>query len=57
MQIWDLLENKDLFRNVRTSQGSYDSRAYIAEMIALLGPPPKALLDREKNVERSQMEP
>ncbi|KAF2453046.1 CMGC protein kinase [Lineolata rhizophorae] len=46
--IWNLMENRDLFRNVRSSQGSYDSRAHMAEMIALLGPPPKALLDREK---------
>ncbi|KAI9703411.1 MAG: hypothetical protein M1820_005883 [Bogoriella megaspora] len=46
--IWELLENRELFRNVRSCDGSYDSRAHIAEMIALLGPPPKALLDQGK---------
>ena len=42
------MENKDLFRYVRSSQGAYDPRAHLAEMIALLGPPPRTLIDREK---------
>jgi hypothetical protein len=42
------MENKDLFRNILSSQGTYDSRAHIAEIIALLGPPPKVLVEREK---------
>jgi len=42
------MENRDLFRHIRSSQGAYDSRAHLAEMIALLGPPPRTLLDREK---------
>lgn len=41
------MENKDLFRHIRSSQGAYDPRAHLAEMIALLGPPPKRLIDRE----------
>ncbi|KAL8861012.1 MAG: hypothetical protein Q9178_002525 [Gyalolechia marmorata] len=46
-QIWNLMENKDLFRHIRSSQGTYDPRAHLAEMIALLGPPPETLIDRE----------
>ncbi|MCJ1253125.1 hypothetical protein MMC24_000932 [Lignoscripta atroalba] len=46
--IWNLMEGKDLFRHIRSSQGAYDVRAHLAEMIALLGPPPKILADREK---------
>ena len=42
------MENKDLFRNICSSQGAYDPRAHLAEMIALLDPPPKTLIDREK---------
>jgi hypothetical protein len=29
---------------VRDEQGYYDSKAHLAEMIALLGPPPKKML-------------
>lgn len=42
------MEKRDLFRNIHTNQGVYDSHAHIAEMIALLGHPPKELIDREK---------
>ncbi|KAI9746888.1 MAG: hypothetical protein M4579_007567, partial [Chaenotheca gracillima] len=45
--IWDMMEGKDLFTHIRSSQGHYDVRAHLAEMIALLGPPPKILIDRE----------
>ncbi len=43
-----MLEGRDLFQHIRSSQGDYDAQAHVAEMIALLGPPPKGLLDREK---------
>ncbi len=42
------MEGKDFFKHIRSSKGDYDVRAHLAEMIALLGPPPKELLDREK---------
>jgi len=42
------MEGKDLFKYIRSSRGDYDVRAHLAEVIALLGPPPKGLLDREK---------
>lgn len=47
-QIWNLMEGQDLFRHIRTSQGAYNAHAHVAEMIALLGPPPKILTDREQ---------
>ena len=47
-KIWNLLERKDLFTQVHSSLGKYSAQAHIAEMIALLGPPPKELIDREK---------
>lgn len=50
--IWNLLENRDLFRDICSNQGVYDSRKHLAEMISLLGPPPKELLDREEKWSR-----
>ncbi|KAL8830149.1 MAG: hypothetical protein Q9170_005870 [Blastenia crenularia] len=47
-QIWNLMENKDLFRNIHSSRGEYSGQAHLAEMMALLGPPPKELLRRER---------
>jgi serine/threonine protein kinase len=47
MQIWNMMEGRDLFTHIRSGQGDYDVRAHLAEMIALLGAPPKILIDRE----------
>ncbi|CBF89377.1 uncharacterized protein ANIA_10082 [Aspergillus nidulans FGSC A4] len=41
---WDIIENTELFLHVHDSQGRYDPKTHLAEMIALLGPPPKELL-------------
>jgi serine/threonine protein kinase len=41
------MEGRDLFTHLHSSQRDYDIRAHLAEMIALLGPPPKELIDRE----------
>ena len=43
-----MLEGKDLFRHILSSRDTYDVRAHLAEMIALLGPPPEILFDRER---------
>lgn len=34
----------ELFRQVHDAHGRYDAKAHLAEIIALLGPPPKKLL-------------
>ncbi|TAQ83180.1 hypothetical protein B7494_g8495 [Chlorociboria aeruginascens] len=47
-EIWNLMEGKDLFVNLKDENGQYNSHAHLAEMIALLGEPPKALLQQEK---------
>ncbi|KLJ08631.1 hypothetical protein EMPG_15920 [Blastomyces silverae] len=44
--LWDMIEGKELFRQIADSDGRYDSRAHLAEMIALLGPPPQKLIAR-----------
>lgn len=48
IQIWNLLENRNLFQDIYSEYGTYDSRKHFAQMVALLGLPPKELLDREK---------
>ena len=42
-----MMEGRNLLTHIRSSQGDYDVRAHLAEMIALLGAPPKILVDRE----------
>jgi hypothetical protein len=41
------MEGRDLFTHIRSGRGDYDVRAHLAEMIALLGAPPKMLINRE----------
>ncbi|MCJ1247543.1 hypothetical protein MMC30_004757 [Trapelia coarctata] len=54
--IWNLVENRDLFRQI-PFKGVYSPHAHLAEMIALLGPPPKALLEREKEARKWKWRP
>ncbi|PKY02286.1 kinase-like protein [Aspergillus campestris IBT 28561] len=45
--LWDMVEGKELFRNrIHGQQGRYDAKLHIAEMIALLGPPPPEVIQR-----------
>lgn len=48
-QLWDLIHGKELFRNVHDAQGNYDAKSHLAEMIALLGPPPVKLIKRHQS--------
>lgn len=46
--MWNLLEDVNVFNGLFDANGQYDARAHLAQMISLLGPPPKELLEREK---------
>ena len=46
-QIWDLFENKHLF-NARDENKQDSNLHHLAEMLALLGPPPKGFLKRSE---------
>ncbi|KAM0547831.1 hypothetical protein ACHAPJ_010177 [Fusarium lateritium] len=46
--IWDLFEGQHLFTGHDPETQTYRSRAHLAEMIALLGPPPQTLLKSGK---------
>jgi hypothetical protein len=49
LQLREMFENKCLFENIYSSDGMYDCRSHLAQMIALLGHPPKELLDRGRD--------
>lgn len=46
--IWDLFEDKHMFYGKDPKEKSYMTRAHLAEMIALMGPPPLDLLKKGK---------
>ncbi|KAJ7228639.1 putative CDK4/6 [Mycena pura] len=48
VMIWDLLGNGNLFRTTGGPENTQDNIYHIANMIALLGSPPKELLERTK---------
>ncbi|KAJ2913832.1 hypothetical protein MD484_g6588, partial [Candolleomyces efflorescens] len=50
--VWGLFEGGQIFHGVDPEHGAYRSRAHLAEMIALLGPPPNELLAASKNRSR-----
>lgn len=49
MQLFELLKDKPLFSHLKSQNGVYTARAHLAEMIALLGPPPQNHIDEEKH--------
>ncbi|OJD18837.1 CMGC/SRPK protein kinase [Emergomyces pasteurianus Ep9510] len=48
--LWDIIQGEELFREVHDKEGRYDAKAHLAEMIALLGPPPPNLIARYHSV-------
>ncbi|GES62986.1 kinase-like protein [Aspergillus terreus] len=52
--LWDMIEGKELFQHIHDAQGRYDPKLHIAEMIALLGPPPPEILQRYQSMREYQ---
>ncbi|QPC74606.1 hypothetical protein HYE68_005358 [Fusarium pseudograminearum] len=46
--VWDIFEGNQLFHGIDPEHHEYRRRAHLAEIVALLGPPPKELLARGK---------
>ncbi|KAJ0422767.1 hypothetical protein BJY00DRAFT_279405 [Aspergillus carlsbadensis] len=40
-----MIEGKELFQQIHDQQGRYDAKRHVAEMIALLGPPPPEIIE------------
>ncbi|OCL14839.1 CMGC protein kinase [Glonium stellatum] len=47
LMIWHIVETTEFFKNVNNPDDKYDCPAHLAEMIGLLGPPPKEMIARE----------
>lgn len=47
-KLWNLLGSKGLFQQVHDPNGQHDAASHLAETIALVGHPPRALLAKPK---------
>jgi hypothetical protein len=58
-QLWSMLEGTGttLFSQIHPSDGKYMAQNYLAQMIALLGLPPKELVTRELEMRRWNFAP
>ena len=45
-QLWNIIEGTELFTQVEHPNRDYNAPSHLAEMIALLGPPPKEVIQR-----------
>jgi hypothetical protein len=45
IQMWSMYENEVLFAT-RNAEGNLSNGLHVSQMVAYLGPPPRALLDR-----------
>jgi len=52
-----MMEVKDLFTYLKDEHGHYNVHAHLAQMIALFGPPPMALLKRERSFRKLTFAP
>ncbi|RDL35336.1 uncharacterized protein BP5553_07267 [Venustampulla echinocandica] len=55
--IWNMMEGKDLFTDLKDEEGHYNAHAHLAQMTALLGPPLMALLKRERSFRKLTFAP
>lgn len=55
--MWNILEGTELFTQVQDAEGTYLPEAHLAEMIALLGPPPKKLLVMSESMAQVEWSP
>ena len=57
IMVWDLLAGRKLFQGDVSSTKPYSPAQHLAEMIAILGPVPDALVRREQQMRRWQWRP
>ena len=54
--MWNLLEDVSLFGRPAGEDGEYNAQVHLAQMVALLGDPPKELMKRERIYRQHQLE-
>ncbi|GAB1319137.1 non-specific serine/threonine protein kinase [Madurella fahalii] len=54
--MWNLLEDTSLFERPAGSDGEYDAHVHLAQMVSLLGDPPKEVIRRERMLRNHQLE-
>ncbi|KJZ75964.1 hypothetical protein HIM_04788 [Hirsutella minnesotensis 3608] len=54
--MWNLLEDVNLFDRPAGQDGEYDAHVHLAQMISLLGDPPRELVDRERFFREHRLE-
>jgi serine/threonine protein kinase len=57
IMVWDLLAGRQLFQDDASSTKPYSPAQHLAEMIAILGPVPDALVRRERKMRGWQWSP
>ncbi|OOF97048.1 hypothetical protein ASPCADRAFT_514091 [Aspergillus carbonarius ITEM 5010] len=48
--VWNILGSKALFQQIHDINNHYNAKSHLAEMITLLGPPPRAFLAKSKTI-------
>ncbi|KAL1978188.1 hypothetical protein VTN31DRAFT_1047 [Thermomyces dupontii] len=48
--LWDILGSRGLFQQIHDTGGQYNARSHLAEMVALLGPPPREFVMKSKTM-------
>lgn len=54
--MWNLLEDASLFERPAGPDGEYDAHVHLAQMVALLGDPPKEVIRRERALRDHRLE-
>ncbi|KAK3065179.1 hypothetical protein LTS18_007065 [Coniosporium uncinatum] len=57
IMVWDLLAGRELFQTIDRENHSYSAQHHLAEMIALLGPVPETLVERERSMRHWRWSP
>lgn len=54
-QTWNLLEDMSLFERPAGDDEEYDAHVHLAQMVSLLGDPPKLVIERERLLRQNRL--
>ncbi|TWU70376.1 hypothetical protein ED733_000055 [Metarhizium rileyi] len=55
LMMWNLLEDISLFNRPAGDDGEYDAHVHLAQMVSVLGDPPKLLIERERMCRKAKL--